>query len=713
MATDTPPAEQHNKRSLAKHRHFLLDSHHRPAGEVYDHHINDFYPVSDVGPDQVQEFSAAAHATEPATASAEASQVAQRILFGKPIPERFATSERLDNVRALAILSSDALSSVAYGTEAALSVLIAAGVATFTYNLWIGLAIAALMLIVGNSYRQTLFAYPRGGGSYTVASQNLNQLAGLVAAGALLIDYLLTVAVSVAAGIDAIASAIPALQPHIVQLDVIAIVLIVGINLRGVREAGTVFAIPTYFFLISFGAMIVMGLIRALTTGGLLHAVPAHAPVGTPMGQSLSVMLILTAFASGCSAMTGVEAISNSVPAFKGQDLAKQSHNAARTLMTMILLLVALFLGTTYLAWRTGAVPYPNGAPTVTSQIAQFAFGTSWLFYIVQIATLLILIFAANTSFAGFPRLAAILARDQFLPPFFMFRGERLAFNTGILTLGALSIIVLVAFKGNVADLINLYALGVFTAFTLSQTGMVRHWQRKTNVSHKAWRMAANGVGAVVTGIVTVVIAVAKFDRGAWVVLILVPLLVLAFLGLRHYYARSRTYHFPPPATKMDLAIVPVITLRDLAEVVRYAQTVAPKVIAVRIVSDATEAESFRRKWNQTIGSLVKEQHWPVQLNIVEEPYRMVILPLARFVEWHAAHIPPERIALLLPRQEDPQWWEWPLHRRIARRVRAVLVREKDSLPINILDLPYTLKNPRRNSSTPQPASTPQSADGA
>jgi amino acid transporter len=703
MTTDTPPAEHHNKPSLAKHRHFLLDPDHQLAGEVHQHHINDFYPLTDVGPDKVQEFAADEHATEPSTAPAEAGQVAQRILFGKPIPERFAASERLDNVRALAILSSDALSSVAYGTEAALSVLIAAGVATFTFNLWIGLAIAALMLIVGNSYRQTLFAYPRGGGSYTVASQNLNQLAGLVAAGALLIDYLLTVAVSVAAGIDAIASAIPALQPHIVQLDVIAIVLIVGINLRGVREAGTVFAIPTYFFLVSFGLMIVVGLIRALTTGGLLHAVPAHAPVGTPMGQSLSVMLILTAFASGCSAMTGVEAISNSVPVFKGQDLAKQSHNAARTLMTMILLLVTLFLGTTYLAWRTGAVPYPNGAPTVTSQIAQYAFGTSWLFYIVQVATLLILIFAANTSFAGFPRLAAILARDQFLPPFFMFRGERLAYNTGIFTLGGLSIIVLVAFKGNVADLINLYALGVFTAFTLSQTGMVIHWKRKANITHKAWRMAANGVGAVVTGVVTIVIAVAKFDRGAWVVLILVPLLVLFFTNLRRYYARPRTFHFTPPATKMDLAIVPVIMLRDQAEVLQHAQKVAPKVLAVRIVSDQAEAESFRRKWNQTIGKLITQQHWPVQLDIVEEPYRTVVLPLARFVEWHAAHIPPERIAVLLPRQENPRWWEWPLHRRIARRIRAVLQREKDTLPINILDLPYTLNKRGRATDLAQP----------
>lgn len=694
MTTEMPHAEEHKPISLAKHRHFLVDPKHVPAGEVHQHHMNDFYPLTELGPDKVQEIRADEHAIEPTTPTAEAQQVAQRILFGKPIPERFAANERLDNVRALAILSSDALSSVAYGTEAALSVLIAAGVATFTFNLWIGLAIAALMLIVGNSYRQTIFAYPRGGGSYTVASQNLNQLAGLVAAGALLIDYLLTVAVSVAAGIDAIASAIPALQPHIVQLDVAAIVLIVGINLRGVREAGTVFAFPTYFFLASFGLMIVVGLIRAITSGGLVHHVQAVAPPGTAMGQTLSVMLILTAFASGCSAMTGVEAISNSVPAFKGRDLAGQSRNAARTLVTMILILVALFLGTTYLAWRTGAAPYPNGAPTVTSQIAQFAFGTSWLFYIVQIATLLILVFAANTSFAGFPRLAAILARDQFLPPFFTYRGERLAYNTGILTLGALSIIVLVAFKGNVSDLINLYALGVFTAFTLSQTGMVLHWKRMRNISHKTGRMIANGVGAVVTGIVTLVIAIAKFDRGAWVVLILVPLLVLMFIGLRRYYARTRTYHFTPPATKFDLAIVPVIVLHDQRKVLQYAQQVAPKVIAVRIVADEAEAQSFHRKWNQTVGSLIQQQHWPVQLDIVEEPYRTIVRPLARFVEWHAAHIPPERIALILPRQADPQWWEWPLHRRIARRVRALLLHEKNNLPISIIDLPYSTTKP-------------------
>jgi hypothetical protein len=422
------------------------------------------------------------------------------------------------------------------------------------------------------------------------------------------------------------------------------------------------------------------------------HAAPPvlHGVAGT---QPVTIMLILTAFASGSSAMTGVEAISNSVPIFTGKDVAEQSSNAARTLTTMIIILATFFLATTFLAWRLGITPYPDGYPTVTSQIAAYAFSNGWFIYIVQFATLLILIFAANTSFAGFPRLASILARDQFLPPFFTYRGERLAFNTGIIMLSVLSAIVLIAFRGNVADLINLYALGVFTAFTLSQIGLVRHWQRARNVTNKGWRIFANGLGAVATGIVTIVIAIAKFDRGAWVVLILIPLLVFGFLALRRYYARPRIYHFDASAEHTaDIAIVPIIVMHDLSEVLQYAQRVAPHVVAARVVSDEREAQIFHRKWDQTVGKLVAAQQWPVQLEIIIEPYRTIVLPLARFVEWYAEHFPNERIAVLLPVQDNPSWWEWPLHRRIARRVRAVLQREKDGLRVSVVNMPYSLQ---------------------
>ena len=461
---------------------------------------------------------------------------AQRLLLGDPIPERLAARESLNKVRALALLSSDALSSVAYGTEASLAVLIVAGAAALSANLGIGLVTAALMLIVGYSYRQTIYAYPSGGGSYIVARDNLGVVPGLIAASALLIDYVLTVSVSVASGIDAIASAIPALVPIKLFIDLGAIVLIMLINLRGLRAAGTIFAFPTYFFLTSFGLTLVVGIVQAIVHGGLTAAASPTVPISAT--ATLTPLLVLTAFSAGCSAMTGVEAISNGVPAFAGDTPARRSHSAATTLTIMIALLATFFLGTTYLAWRVGAVPYPSGDPTVTAQIARFAYSGAfgWLFYVVQTATLLILVFAANTSFADFPRLSAILARDSFAPVLFAHRGERVAFSIGILVLGVVSIVVLLIFRGNVVALINLYALGVFTAFTLSQSGMVVHWLRRRQQAGWQRRLVANGVGAVATGIVSLVIAVTKFDRGAWVVVVLIPLMVLGFLGIHAYY---------------------------------------------------------------------------------------------------------------------------------------------------------------------------------
>nr|MBA3826358.1 APC family permease [Ktedonobacterales bacterium] len=421
----------------------------------------------------------------------------------------------------------------------------------------------------------------------------------------------------------------------------------------------------------------------------------ASTPQVPPQSGVLTVMLILTAFASGCSAMTGVEAISNGVPIFTGKDVQERSQNAARTLVVMISVLVTLFLGTTYLAWRLGAYPRVSGDPTITSQIAHAAFGGSWLFYLVQIATLLILIFAANTSFAGFPLLAAILSRDKFLPPLFAYRGERLAYSSGILILGGLSAIILVAFQGNVSNLINLYALGVFTSFTLSQFGMVRHWQHvRTAVSNRGWRIFANGLGAATTAVVTLVIVVAKFDRGAWVVLIIVPLLVGAFLWLRRYYTRDRIFveaNFPD--VKASVAIVPIFNVRDARTELRYAAKIASHAIAVHIVADEAEAESFHRRWDAIMGASTTGLE--PQLEIIISPYRNIVFPMARFVEWVAQEAPPEEtFAILLPKSEHLAWWEQPLHRRIAQRVRAVLEREQDGHRFQVIDLPYRLAHP-------------------
>lgn len=638
---------------------------------------------------------------------------AQRLLLGPPIPETLASRERLNRVRALATLSSDALSSVAYATEASLAVLVAAGAAALSANLFIGLATAALMIIVGYSYRQTIRAYPSGGGSYIVAKANLGTLAGLVAAAALLIDYLLTVSVSVASGIDAIAAAVPALTPGKVAIEVGAIVFITLINLRGMRASGTIFAFPTYLFLSTFGLMIVAGLAQAVLHGGLgsaLHPNPAALPT---IPIPLTLMVILTAFASGCSAMTGVEAISNGVPAFEGATPEEQSRHAAQTLVIMVTLLVAFFLGTTYLAWRVGAVAYANGDPTVTAQIAHFAFRGpfGWLFYVVQTATLLILVFAANTSFADFPRLASILSRDEFLPALFAYRGERIAFSAGILLLGGLSTIVLVIFRGNVVALINLYALGVFVAFTLSQSGMVVHWLHRRQEPGWQERLAANGVGAVATGIVALIIAIAKFDRGAWVVVLLIPLLVLSFLGIRAYYERPRILLIAKTAPpQQDVVIMPIFShqmihtaartssSRTTHEVrwpkivkqeLRYAAKIAPVIEVVQVAQNQSEADAIHAAWQTELQSLTPELRQSITVTVMLSPYRTIVLPLANFLHWQAQGVyAGKSVAVLLPVEAHPAWWEWPLQRRVAARVGQQLKTQGD---LTVIELPYTL----------------------
>lgn len=679
-------------------------------------------------------YEASLRVSEPDTPA----ERARRILLGQPIPERLAAGERLNKVRALATLSSDALSSVAYGTEASLAVLIAAGAAALGANLGIGLVTAALMLIVGSSYRETIHAYPSGGGSYIVARSNLGVVPGLIAAAALLIDYVLTVSVSVASGIDAIASAFAFLSPGRLAIELGAIALITLINLRGLRTSGTVFAFPTYFFLVTFGLTLVAGVVQALPHGGLTAA--ASPPVPVPATAALAPLLVLTAFASGCSAMTGVEAISNGVPAFDGDTPARRSRNAAQTLVIMVALLATFFLGTTYLAWRVGAVPYPSGDPTVTSQIARFAYsgaaGTlsrafGWLFYAVQIATLLILVFAANTSFADFPRISAILARDGFMPALFEYRGERLAFSVGIGVLGIVSAVVLAIFRGNVVALINLYALGVFAAFTLSQPGMVVHWLRRRQQAGWHGRLLANGLGAVATGVVTAVIAVAKFDRGAWVVVILVPCMVFGFLRIRAYYRRPRRLQIPdtaPPAA--DVVFVPILSHKPLpqpaarrrdgqqssqaraaasppargetpdawqrewpaalAEELAYAARVAPDIRVVRVVEDQQEVEDLRAGWLRYVRALGPTLPQRTRAEALVSPYRTVVLPLANFLRWQQERdFAGKRVAVVLPREAHPAWWERPLQRGTATRLRRELERAPSTL--ELIDLPYTL----------------------
>ena len=672
-------------------------------------------PLFELSGDDI--YTATLAASEPQTPL----EHARRLLFGQPIPERLAGRERLNRTRALATLSSDALSSVAYGTEAALAVLITAGFATLSTNLGIGLVTAALMIIVGYSYRQTIHAYPSGGGSYIVARDNLGVVAGLVAAAALLIDYLLTVSVSIASGIDAIASAFQVIAPVKLEIELAAIVLIILLNLRGLRSAGTVFIFPTYFFLVSFGLMLVAGVVQAVIHGGLLHAapMPVNATTAAAPLTSLSLLLILTAFASGCSAMTGVEAISNGVPAFSGNTPVRQSKRAAQTLVIMISLLVTFFLGTTYLAWRVSAVPQPSGDPTVTSQIARFAFppgsaALGWLFYVVQTATLLILVFAANTSFADFPRLSAILARDSFAPALFAYRGERISFSVGITVLGVLSAVVLLALRGNVVALINLYALGVFTAFTLSQSGMVVHWLRRRNQPGWQGRIAANGVGAAATAVVALVIAVTKFDRGAWVVVVLIPLMVLGFLAIYRYYRRPKIIQVgdihTPSQPQADVVFMPIFSHQSLEtpaggssgeqaqptwrqvfqQELVYAATIAPQIRLVRVVGSREEADAYCSDWMRYVQMRDPGLASRVRTEALISPYRTVVLPVANFLVWRRqSDLAGKRVAVLIPRELHPSWWEWPLQRWIARRVHQALEQEDSGLLL--VDLPYTL----------------------
>jgi len=474
----------------------------------------------------------------------------KRVLVGRPMPLAQARHERLRKRVALAIFSSDAMSSVAYATEEILLILVLAGTAALHLSVPIAIAITALLAIVAISYQQTIHAYPNGGGAYIVAKDNLGDVPGLIAAAALLVDYVLTVSVSVAAGVAAVTSAIPGMQDHKVVLGIVFVAAVAAANIRGLRESGRVFAVPTYFFIVSFAVLVLGGAYRYLT-----GTVPPAPLIAVPSVEPLTWFLVLRAFSSGCVAMTGTEAISNGIPAFR----PPESRNAAITLGWMALILGSLFLGITLLANALGIVP--TASETVVSQIARRLFGTGLLYYLVQAATALILVLAANTSFAGFPRLSSLLARDRFVPRQFSNLGERLVFSNGILVLATLAALLLVIFRGDTHALIPLYAVGVFISFTLSQSGMVRRWWR---LREAGWRhrLAINGVGAVATGIVTVVIAMTKFTHGAWIVVVVIPILVGCFVAMRHHYddvahqLSLENWEGPPPMQHTVLVLI-------------------------------------------------------------------------------------------------------------------------------------------------------------
>ncbi len=600
---------------------------------------------------------------------------ARRVVFGRPLATDQEMEERLPKVKALATFSSDNLSSVAYATEQIMFTLFAVGASAFYLVMPISILIVTIFVIIVISYRQTIRAYPSGGGSYIVAKENLGTGPALLAAAALLTDYVLTVSVSVAAGIFAITSAFPEFKWAQVPLGVGAIVFVMLINLRGVRESGTLFALPTYLFLSITLGLIAFGLIRTVL-GDAPH-VTGVVPASVPL-ESFSAILLMRAFADGCSAITGVEAVSNGVPAFRPPEW----RNARTTLTVMGVLVAVMFLGLSLLAGIVGATPSVN--ESVVSQIGRAVFGLGPLYYILQLSTTGILILAANTSFADFPRLSSILAHDGFMPSRFAFRGERLAFSAGIVVLAIIAIVVLIAFGGEVTALIPLYAIGVFTSVTLSQFGMVRHWLRERE---PGWRRSAviNGVGAIATGIVTLIFAIAKFALGAWLIIVIIPILVGAMLYIHRQYARRQlATHVRPEAiiggplrSQRVIVLVPDLT-RDVVQALKFGKSMSRDITAVHVTDDVDRGEEIRQRFHRQLPD--------IPFVIVESPYRQLVRPLIRYLEYNASQDPDTILVVLLPEYVPRHWWERFLYNENAHRIRDALLGRKNIL---VADVPF------------------------
>lgn len=619
-------------------------------------------------------------ATEEATHSSSKFERGYRaikaVLIGRPLDTAQEIHERLTKVKALAVFSSDAISSVAYATGEIMLVLALAGTTALNLSIEISIAIAVLLGIVAFSYRQTVLAYPNGGGSYIVSRENLGTTPGLVAAAALLIDYVLTVAVSIAAGTLAITSAFPDLVPFTVEIALGFVAIMTILNLRGIRESGSIFAIPTYAFIILLGILILVGFGRIILGIG----VPVPPPV-IPAEQPLDLWLILTAFSAGAVAMSGVEAISNGVPAFK----PPESRNAASTLTVMAIILGTFFVCVSILAVVFGT--NPTLEESVISQLGHAIYGSGVFYYIFQFATMGILVVAANTAFADFPRLASILARDNYMPHQFSFRGDRLAFTVGISALGGVAGLLIFAFQGDTHALIPLYAVGVFLAFTLSQLGMVMHWRK---LKTPGWKRNAiiNGVGAVATAVILTIAAVTKFSHGAWVVMILIPVLVFGFMVIqRHYKHVAEQLRIEPsqlpPSTIKQFVLVPIDTvnyasLRALA----FARSMSSQIVAVHINTDHERAERTKERMLKYAPD--------INLVTLDSPYRAFVRPMIAYVEALHQQNPDAFVTIILPEFIPAHFWERALHGRTAQRLRT----EFETHPnVAVVLVPYLLED--------------------
>ncbi len=659
-------------------------------GDLYVRHDRPYQHLfRRVGPGH---FVALPGSNRPAHPLEKGYRAVKRVLIGPPLETAEEVHQRLNKIKALAVFGSDAISSSAYATEAALVILMAAGNGALGISFYTALAIALLLAMVAFSYRQTVYAYPHGGGSYNVSRENLGQLPGLVAASALLIDYVLTVAVSIVAGSAAVTSALiasgfdgqvkalEATLPSFLNLNVVLslffILLITVGNLRGIRESGTIFAAPTYLFIVSLSVMLVVGLFKAFT--GTLH--PVTPPPVLAATEPISLWLILRAFSAGAVAMSGTEAISNGVPVFE----KPESKNAATTLTVMATLLGLFFLGVSYLATHMGLVP---GEETIISQVAQAVFGTTIFYYIFQIATTGILVIAANTAFADFPRLSSVLARDSYMPHQFLFRGDRLSFSTGIIALGSIAALLVVIFGGNVDSLIHLYAVGVFLAFTMSDSGMVVHWWR-TRGPHWKRSLAINGTDAVFTSSILIIVAITKFALGAWIVIILIPLNVVFFLFVhRHYdHVAKQLRILPdqlPPKTIDQIALVPIDDVNYASlRAMSYARTITRHIVVIHIATSAERAAKVRQKMDQYAPDL--------KFVVIDSPYRAFVRPLLSYIDALHEQCQDAFVSIVLPEFIPAHWWEGFLHNRTAAALRRAFERHPN---VAVVLVPYLLES--------------------
>jgi amino acid transporter len=602
----------------------------------------------------------------------------RNFLFGRPISSEHEEHERLTKTKALAIFSSDNISSSAYGPEEIMRVLALAGLAVMSaWTMTLALLIIVMLAIVTISYRQTIKAYPKGASSYLVAGDNLGDLMGILAASALLIGYVVTVAVSISAGVAAMTSIVPVLYDYRVPIGVVAIAILTIGNLRGIRESGSIFMAPTYLYILVMLAIIGWGLVQSATGTLAPYTPPPAAETGA---QALTLLLLLRAFSQGAVALTGVEAISDGVPAFKPPEW----RNARTTLTVAAAIFGVLFLGIAYLASIIGLVPTEE--QTLLSQLVRVVAGDGWVLVLAQVATSLILILAANTSFADFPRLSSFLARDAFLPRQFAFRGDRLAFTTGIVSLAGLAGVLLIMFNASVAGLIPLYTLGVFIAFTLSQGGMLRRWWQRRE---PGWQrgLLINGLGALTTAVVAIVVGVSNFTSGAWLVIVLVPLMMAMLTAIRRHYRRFDAALQPPEAEATiappaePIVIVPIARLdRPALGALAFARRLSERATAIHVTNDTTDALALREQWTALSNGM--------ELVVVESPYRALMGPLLRYMDALQAQDPSRPVVVVLSEIVPRHWWENLLHNQSSLRLKLRLFGRRNTI---VADVPYHL----------------------